>query len=192
MPRKSAREQILQAGVETLHTQGFNGAGVQDITQAAGVPKGSFYNHFESKEALGVEALEQYWQRGVEALADLREGDDLAIVQLQRYFARLDALARKRRYERGCLIGNLSIEMADHSEAIRRKLGSVFKTWCKEIEICIARGQGEGSIRNDVSADILAAFMLNAWQGSIARARVDHNGSALRAFEAVMFVTLHP
>jgi TetR/AcrR family transcriptional regulator, transcriptional repressor for nem operon len=59
MPRPSAREEIVQAGLKCLVEKGFNAVGVQDITDAAGVPKGSFYNHFESKEALGVEIVER-------------------------------------------------------------------------------------------------------------------------------------
>ena len=60
MPRPSAREQIVQAGLKCLVEKSFNGVGVQDITATAGVPKGSFYNHFESKEALGAEIVERY------------------------------------------------------------------------------------------------------------------------------------
>src|SRR5258708_4888280 len=61
---KDVRERLLEAGVATFHRLGFNGCSVQDITEAAGVPKGSFYNHFESKEALGAAALEHFWQDG--------------------------------------------------------------------------------------------------------------------------------
>src|SRR6478672_12935550 len=60
MGRPSAREEIVQAGLKCLVEKGFNAVGVQDITDTAGVPKGSFYNHFESKEALGVEIVERY------------------------------------------------------------------------------------------------------------------------------------
>ena len=56
----SVREQIVQAGIEDPVEKGFNGVGVQEITDTAGVPKGSFYNHFESKEALGAEIVERY------------------------------------------------------------------------------------------------------------------------------------
>ena len=59
MPRPSAREQIVQAGLKCLATKGFNGVGVQDITDTAGVPKGSFYNHFESKEQLFAVAVNE-------------------------------------------------------------------------------------------------------------------------------------
>ena len=61
---QDVRERLLEAGVQTFSKSGFNGCSVQDITDAAGVPKGSFYNHFESKEALGAAALEHYWSEG--------------------------------------------------------------------------------------------------------------------------------
>src|SRR5262249_36144959 len=48
MARPSVKEQIVEAGLKTFHEKGFNGCGVQEITACAGVPKGSFYNHFES------------------------------------------------------------------------------------------------------------------------------------------------
>jgi TetR/AcrR family transcriptional repressor of nem operon len=71
MPRDSARERLVNAALDEFHRHGFNGCGVKDITQAAGVPKGSFYNHFESKEALALETLNRYGQsRRLEMLAD--------------------------------------------------------------------------------------------------------------------------
>src|SRR5712691_5317906 len=71
MARHSLREEIVEAALEQFHAYGFNAAGVKDITDSAGVPKGSFYNHFDSKEALAVVALERYAEsRGIEDLAD--------------------------------------------------------------------------------------------------------------------------
>src|SRR4051794_27714177 len=60
VPRQSMREEIVEAALERFHAHGFNAAGVKDITDTAGVPKGSFYNHFDSKEALALVALERY------------------------------------------------------------------------------------------------------------------------------------
>ena len=52
--KPNVREQLLETGLQVLHERGFNATSVQDITEAAGVPKGSFYNHFESEEDLGA------------------------------------------------------------------------------------------------------------------------------------------
>jgi len=60
MSKPNVREQILTTGLALLHGRGFNATSVQDITEAAGVPKGSFYNHFASKEALGLEVVQRY------------------------------------------------------------------------------------------------------------------------------------
>ncbi|WP_052489446.1 TetR/AcrR family transcriptional regulator [Streptomyces sp. 150FB] len=78
------REEIVEAAVEQFHTYGFNGAGVKDITDSAGVPKGSFCNHFESKEALAVVALERY---GVSRrLGGLADADVDPLLRLRRHF----------------------------------------------------------------------------------------------------------
>ena len=71
MTRLNVREQILSAGLSTLRRKGFNATSVEDITEAADVPKGSFYNHFESKEALGAAAVLKYREES-ESLKALR------------------------------------------------------------------------------------------------------------------------
>src|SRR2546428_8288284 len=90
MPRPSLREQLLSAGLETLRRKGFNATSVQDITDAAGAPKGSFYNHFESKEALAAEAVRTYVEKGRERLAILRESKLSPLRRLKKYFASLN------------------------------------------------------------------------------------------------------
>src|SRR6516162_778949 len=64
MAKANVRERLLDAGLETLHRRGFNGCGVQEITEAAGVPKGSFYNHFESKEAMAAKMAKRGYTGG--------------------------------------------------------------------------------------------------------------------------------
>src|SRR5271168_1026162 len=120
MPRASVRQRIVDAALEVLIEKGFNGCGVQDITQAAGVPKGSFYNHFESKEALGAEVVERYGRNNPRRalLADR------AVPPLQRlcaHFERLNETYVGARFGRGCLLGNFSAELADQSQLIRAR-----------------------------------------------------------------------
>src|ERR1700741_4939228 len=108
MARTNVRERLIDAGLETLHRRGFNGCGVQEITENAGVPKGSFYNHFESKEALGAAVVDRYWrQRAGSVLRLLEEADVGPRDRLCRYFAAMAAKMAKRGYAGGCLIGNM-------------------------------------------------------------------------------------
>ncbi len=192
MPRASAKDQILSAALETLHAKGFNGSGVQDITSAAEVPKGSFYNHFASKEDVGVAALEQYWQRILGSLGALADPKTPALARLQAYFRSLDGILRQHGYERGCFVGNMGTEMSGQSRPVRERLALILAAWSRAIESCVREAQADGAMRRDIDARAIAAFLLNAWEGTVMRAKVDRDGSALDAFEAVVFTSLRP
>ena len=191
MARSNCREKILDAAVQTLHERGFNGCGVQDITDAAGVPKGSFYNHFESKEALGAEALDRFWQsRACGYLRILSDESMRPIDRLQRYFATVGAAMATREYACGCMIGNLSLELSDQSRLVRDRLASVFAGWTRAIETCLREAQQARQVRTDLNAAILADFLINAWQGAVLRTRVDKDGGAFAAFDSIIFSTI--
>src|SRR5260221_74488 len=91
MARHSLREDIVEAALEQFHSHGYNAAGVKDITDRAGVPKGSFYNHFDSKEALAVVALERYAER--RRLEDLADRSVAPLARLPGHFELLRAEA---------------------------------------------------------------------------------------------------
>ena len=101
MPRPSLKEQIVEAAVETLHRKGFHGSSVQDITEAAKAPKGSFYNHFVSKEDLALAALQRYWERGETSRKILRDGQYPPLERLNRYLDHLTNSARKTEFVEG-------------------------------------------------------------------------------------------
>src|SRR5664279_700018 len=113
------RERLLEAGVRIFSKSGFNGCSVQDITECAGVPKGSFYNHFDSKEALGAAALNHYWSDGAcDRLQVLEQVDLTPLSRLRAYFEQVVADLEKADYTCGCLIGNMAAELSDHSPVI--------------------------------------------------------------------------
>jgi TetR/AcrR family transcriptional regulator, transcriptional repressor for nem operon len=191
MIKPSVRERLLDAGLETLHRRGFNGCGVQEITESAGVPKGSFYNHFDSKEALGAAVVERYWQqRASSALQILEETDVPVRERLRRYFAALAAIMAKRAYTGGCLIGNLGAELSDQSRLVGERLAAVFADWTKAVETCIRDGQLQGEIQTDCDATVLASFLINAWEGAVLRAKVEKNGTSFKEFDQIVFEKL--
>src|SRR5258705_7163314 len=102
MPRPSMRDQLISSGLETLHRQGFHASAVQDITDAAGLPKGSFYNYFESKEALALEVIDRFGKERA-ALAGVLSDESISPVErLRRYFAAQATELAEQHYERGC------------------------------------------------------------------------------------------
>jgi TetR/AcrR family transcriptional repressor of nem operon len=192
MPRASVKDQIIAAAVETLHRKGFNGTSVQDITDTAKVPKGSFYNHFESKEELAVAALDHYWQGVLAGLGALSDAKTPAVVRLKQYFRHLGDRGRTREYRMGCMIGNMSTEMADQSPMVRERLAVVLAAWSRAIESCVREAQADGAMRRDLDARTIAAFLLNSWEGVVMRSKVDKDAASLAAFEKVVFTALAP
>jgi TetR/AcrR family transcriptional regulator, transcriptional repressor for nem operon len=191
MAKANVRERLLEAGLETLHRRGFNGCGVQEIASTAGVPKGSFYNHFESKEELGAAVIERYWkQRAGSALRLLDEPEFGPRERLRRYFSALADKMGKRAYSGGCLIGNLGAELSDQSELIRVGVEAAFARWVEALELCIREGQSGGAIRADIDAAVLASFLINAWEGAMLRAKVVKNSAPLEEFKQIVFGNL--
>ena len=177
------RDRLLEAGVQVIGKLGFNGCSVQDITEAAGVPKGSFYNHFESKEALGAAALKYFWADGASEHMQILSQPDLSPRQrLQAYFTRASEEMVRRGFTCGCLVGNMAAELSDRSEVITAQLSEIFTVWSREVAACIGAAQAAGEIRLDVEPDMLAVFVLNAWEGAVLRARIEKAERPLRHF----------
>jgi TetR/AcrR family transcriptional repressor of nem operon len=187
MPRPNVRDEILDAGVDTLHRQGFNATSVQDITDAAGVPKGSFYNHFESKEALGAEVVQRFMENRRARLAILRDGGMAPLTRLRKYFEGLNQVLAKSNYSYGCLLGNFGAELSDQSPLIRERLAKAFEEWSKLIANVIAESQAAGDMSKNFSPKTLAGFFLNGWEGALLRARVDKSRAPLDQFLEVSF-----
>jgi TetR/AcrR family transcriptional regulator, transcriptional repressor for nem operon len=185
--RPNVREQLLDAGLRVLHERGFNATSVQDITEAAGVPKGSFYNHFESKEDLGGEVVLRYLESSNETQAVLRDPKLSPYARLRKYFEGLVQVAEKKEFSGGCLLGNFGTELSEQSEMIRARVSKEFSTWSAMIANVIAEAQAQGQISKDLPARTLAAFVLNGWEGSLIRARVDKSKAPLEQFVKVTF-----
>jgi TetR/AcrR family transcriptional regulator, transcriptional repressor for nem operon len=186
MARPNVKEQIVQAGLKILLDKGFNGVGVQEITDTAGVPKGSFYNHFESKEALGAEIVERYGMDNTRRQV-LLDTSLPALKRLRGHFEGLNELFVKSKFERGCLLGNFSAELCNQSSVIRQRLVELYTRWSKDIELAIRDGQAEGTIPHDKKAADIAAFLLDAYEGALLRARVERSRAPFDRFMRLAF-----
>jgi TetR/AcrR family transcriptional regulator, transcriptional repressor for nem operon len=182
------RDNLVKVGVRMLHESGYTGTGIKDIVGAADVPKGSFYNHFDSKEVFGKEVVDAYFHDGFIASQPLFENASIApLTRLRRYFDERIQAFQEIGYTRGCLMGNLSLEIADHSTLIRDNIAEHFQTWSKMFETCISEAQETGAIRSRQPASLIAQFVLNSWEGALLRMRVDKSDKPLRDFTEVVF-----
>jgi len=187
-PKPHVRDNLIRTGAKMLHEKGFTGTGIQDIVNAAGVPKGSFYNYFENKEAFGTETIDFYFNHNLPKLqADLGNTALPPLERLRTYFESRTRSFKVAGYCKGCMLGNLSLEVADHSPLMRERLVAHFQIWSRLFEDCIAQAQSSGAIRNQLSAAVLAQFLLNSWEGALLRMRAEKSSTPLHDFMDVVF-----
>jgi TetR/AcrR family transcriptional regulator, transcriptional repressor for nem operon len=190
MPRPNVREQLIEAGLQTLHLHGFNGCGVQDITDAAGVPKGSFYNHFESKQDLALQALERFWQNGAGWRALLGDTKVDPVERLRSHFRALAEAIVLQNFQRGCLIGNFSTELSIQSPEVRARLAEIYAAWSRSIESCVREAEKAGRVQPHLPAAEIATFLVNTWEGAVLRSKVEGDKSPFDQFERVVFASI--
>lgn len=190
-PNPHTRTNLIRVGARMFHETGYTATGVKDIVDEAKVPKGSFYNHFESKEAFGKEVVDFYFGSGLDALHELlRNSSVLPIERLRNFFAARIRDYQANGYTRGCMMGNLSLEVADHSASIRGQLAMHFKTWSSLFEACIVEAQNTGAIISRLPAPLLARFLVNSWEGALLQMRVEKSDVPLQEFLEVTFGSL--
>jgi TetR/AcrR family transcriptional regulator, transcriptional repressor for nem operon len=180
MAKANVREKVVTAGLEQLHQRGYNGCSVEDITGSAGVPKGSFYNHFKSKEDLAVEVIGRYVELGPHEILD--DSTIAPLARIQQYFAAKRRDFVESEFKKGCLLGNLAGELADHSVAVRDQLLRAFSTWMSRLSHVIREGQERGEISSKRDPDQLSGALINSWEGALLRARVSADSRAVDDF----------
>src|SRR4029077_8056158 len=147
MSRPSNKAKLLTDGLRLVHQRGFGASSVRDIAQAAGVPQGSFTNHFASKEAFGLEILERYREMTSAAVRATLRNDRLPPLRRLRAWIRgqLEYL-RKEDMRRGCLYGTLSAEASEASDAIRYRVASVFAENQASVAYCLEAAIDAGEL----------------------------------------------
>jgi len=191
MAKASHREKILTEGLRVVHERGYEGASVRDIVQAAGVPQGSFTNHFASKEAFCLEVLDRYFEDTRATIGRTLRNDSVA--PLKRLRAYLDAQSKylnKIGLRNGCLIGNFSAEASEHSEVIRKRIVEIFEEMRQAVAYCLRAAVKTGALPRKTDCDELAGFLNASMQGAILQAKAERSAVAIERFKHLIFSTL--
>lgn len=187
----SLREDILKAGLNVMFQAGYQGATVRDICAAAGAPHGSFTNHFRSKEAFSKEVLDRYFENVRGAVRTALGNKSLTPRQrLERYLEIISGRLAGDKWNRGCLIGDFSIETATQSKVLRQRLEEIFEEWRAPFAACIAEAQDIGELDSTFDPVDLAEFLLSSWEGAILRMKVERGPAPLDRFRKIIFQTV--
>ena len=189
MTKLSNRDRLLTEGLKVVHAHGYAGASVRDIVQAAGVPQGTFTNHFTSKEAFGLEILDIYLANGRAVVASTLRND--ALPPLQRIGLYMDAhCCGGDGLRNGCLFGNFCAETTDHSEAIRNRLVEIFDELQDGFAYCLRAAVAAGELPADFAVDTVAGFIVSSLQGAHLLAKAQRSLVPIARFRQVLFASV--
>ena len=188
---KDIRQRILEAGAEAIASKGFNGCGLTEILTRAGVPKGSFYHYFASKEQLGVALIEKArdehldWARAI--VGDRRRSP---LERLRALFqdSYTECIARGSAHE--CLIPKLALETGQLSEPVHAAVKCAYQQWTSLLAQVIREGQASGEIPRGEDPDRLANVLVMLWEGATIRMEIERSPRPLEDFLHFVFVTM--
>ncbi|RKG38609.1 TetR/AcrR family transcriptional regulator [Acinetobacter rongchengensis] len=177
---EATRQHILDTSFELVLRKGFVGVGLQEILKACGVPKGSFYYYFESKEAFGCALLAQYihdYKAKIEQIWLQTDGSA---------YARLMALWQAwiedpvhGGWAENCLIVKLAAEVSDLSEDMRKILNFGVTKLTERVASLLHEGQQEGSIPKHIDPNKMAQVMYQLWLGAALLAKLAQDKAPL-------------
>jgi TetR/AcrR family transcriptional repressor of nem operon len=187
MTKTNTREDIIRKGAELIHAQGFNATGLQQILQAVGIPKGSFYFYFKSKEDFGLEIID-YFSAMISGIIKYYLSDKKIppIKRLEKLFEFFENIFQKNGHTLGCPIGNLSLELAGTNERLRVHLKDVIESLIAQIKLCLDEAKHDKSIPANLNTSDTARLIFYGFEGAILHMKVVKNIEPFRAFRSYL------
>lgn len=177
------RDALVRCGTEILTEQGFLSTGIDAVLSRVGVPKGSFYHYFQSKEDFGHAVLENYagyFARKLDRC--LLDASRPPLARIAAFVEEAKAGMQRFEYRRGCLVGNLGQEVTQLPEAFRESLEAILLSWQQRLALCLEAAKAEGELAADADCERWAAFFWIGWEGAVLRARLVRDNAPLDCF----------
>ena len=190
-PGERTRDHLITVGLELMRRHGYGATGLNEILSAAGVPKGSFYHHFGSKEEFTAAVLERYVAlEGEHCALVLGNTRQAPLKRLRRYFEDLIGTAGQSAPIQGCLMGSLSLEVAGVSPLLQQCLSADFAHWQEAVAGVLREAATRGDLAKSAKPEALAGFILNSWEGALIRSQADRSDAPLKSFVHYAFEVL--
>lgn len=170
-PDTAARGRILQEAEHVIHLKGFNSASMEEIAKACGMTKANLFHHYGSKAELALAVLDfkiaEFQERKVQPLCCQERPEDAVAAMFDeaaRFFGDIGCKA-------GCFVGNIALEMSDHDEAFRERVGRFFGEWARSMEECLERCKAAGYFEPSLDSKAAAEAVMALYEGSIMLAK---------------------
>jgi TetR/AcrR family transcriptional regulator, transcriptional repressor for nem operon len=185
MPEKNnpTRDRLIEEGLKSLAVKGFDGIGLNAILHSASVPKGSFYYFFKSKDEFAGAVLDAYERRYFNTRHEiLRDTSRTPLQRLRNYFDAVEHLHLAQVPLGGCLYGVLSQTAAARSPEFRARLARVFSRWEAQLRELLEEAQAIGEVDPSLDVKNAAAFLIDAYEGTLVRMKINGDRNAFRRF----------
>ena len=178
-------------GLKVMLERGYVGASVRDIVEAAGVPQGSFTNHFSSKEAFSLEILDLYFANSRVVIGETLRNDALPpLKRLRAFFDANITSIRDHDVKNGCLVGNFAAEASDHSEIIRKRVSEIYTELREAIAYCLKAAVKAGELSKGLKISEVASFIVTGLQGAWLVSKVERDLAFAENFKKILFSTV--
>ena len=176
MGYKHNKEDIISKGTELFRKKGYHNVGINEILKACDIPKGSFYNFFDTKEQFAEHVVEAYGSDSLKMITKALSDKLVSpLERLKRFYAMIIDINEKDGLDSGCLLNNLSIEVGGFNPGISRVTDKNFKIWIEAIAQCVKEGQDNGEIIDTIEAEDIAEYMQAGIYGAFSRMKVNRN-----------------
>ncbi|WJG07905.1 TetR/AcrR family transcriptional regulator [Aliiglaciecola sp. LCG003] len=177
------RAELIRSGLEQLTEHGFTSSGIEPILKKIGVPKGSFYHYFSSKEAFGQELIENYANYFSSKLdVHLLDHSAAPLARIASFVEDAKAGMQRHQFKRGCLIGNLGQEVDSLPAGYRQLLMTTFASWQQRIQRCLEQAKVQKQISATADCEQLAEYFWLGWEGAVSRAKLVQESTPLDNF----------
>lgn len=172
---------LLDIGYQLIAKKGFTAVGIKQILDTAGIPKGSFYHYFASKETFGEAIISNYFVHYKERLDTLADQDVSAQQKLYNYFQNWYDTQQNGCDHGKCLVVKLSAEVADMSESMRLALNAGYQQIINWLAEQIKAGWADNSVPrfDNVAAESMAKRWYFAWLGASLIAKTSQTNTPL-------------
>lgn len=170
---EDTKAELIRSGLEQLTEHGFSSSGIDYILKKVGVPKGSFYHYFASKEVFGQAVITNYANYFAKKLDTYLLDESVEpLIRIKNFVEDAKAGMSRHHFKRGCLVGNLGQEVDLLPESFRQQLIDIFICWQHRLAACLELAKTQGEITKFANCQLLAEHFWVGWEGAVSRAKL--------------------
>ncbi len=189
MTKKELKKlEIIKTGFFLMKSKGYNGTGINEIIHTVGIPKGSFYYYFESKEGFAIEILNYYADRLLQNVADALTDPSQPPLQriLKLYKRQVADYLDNSSFSYGAFGTRLCQEIGSRHTLVKNAAEKVYKDLIGLHNQCLLEASAKGDIGRDIDTAKLSEFIIYSWEGALMRLNGSKNADSLQTFNDML------